>query len=257
MRSRDSYRPVHGQRPPDRYHARAGTGVLLPRHELTAATRPGRADPEARDAGRRQPVRRRAARRLRQAPRPELLPHLRPRVPAARPRPLPRRRVRRRTLDRLRRRRAEAADAALPPRRRLDPLDRRRRDERRSATACPKTLGEWIACDGLTHLKIKLNGDDLGWDVDRVRRASNAVAEAAQATARRHATGSTRSTSTSAARTSSICSSSCGRCKEQAPAGFDRVQYIEQPTARDLKANRAERHARGGEAASRWSSTNR
>mgnify|MGYP001055927338 FL=1 len=32
----------------------------------------------------------------------------------------------------------------------------------------PETLPEWIAADGLTHLKIKLNGDDLAWDVDRV-----------------------------------------------------------------------------------------
>ena len=32
----------------------------------------------------------------------------------------------------------------------------------------PETLGEWIALDGLTHLKIKLNGDDLAWDVERV-----------------------------------------------------------------------------------------
>src|SRR5262245_5003569 len=32
----------------------------------------------------------------------------------------------------------------------------------------PETLGEWILMDGLTHLKIKLNGDDLPWDVERV-----------------------------------------------------------------------------------------
>src|SRR5947209_4046929 len=32
----------------------------------------------------------------------------------------------------------------------------------------PETLGEWIPADGLTHLKIKLNGDDLEWDVERV-----------------------------------------------------------------------------------------
>ena len=31
-----------------------------------------------------------------------------------------------------------------------------------------ETLGEWIAYNGLTHLKIKLNGDDLAWDVERV-----------------------------------------------------------------------------------------
>ncbi len=29
------------------------------------------------------------------------------------------------------------------------------------------------------------------------------------------------------------------RVKEKTPAGFERIQYIEQPTARDLKANRA------------------
>src|SRR6478735_4789134 len=32
----------------------------------------------------------------------------------------------------------------------------------------PEALGEWIVMDGLTHLKIKLNGDDLPWDVERV-----------------------------------------------------------------------------------------
>ena len=46
----------------------------------------------------------------------------------------------------------------------------------------PETLAEWIPADGLTHLKIKLNGDDLGWDVDRVfgvdRVAGRAAGEA-------------------------------------------------------------------------------
>src|SRR5205085_11132725 len=32
----------------------------------------------------------------------------------------------------------------------------------------PETLAEWIEFDGLTHLKIKLAGDDLAWDVARV-----------------------------------------------------------------------------------------
>ncbi|MEZ6117828.1 MAG: hypothetical protein R3C28_14835 [Pirellulaceae bacterium] len=44
----------------------------------------------------------------------------------------------------------------------------------------PETLGEWIMADGLTHLKIKLNGDDLPWDVDRVVRI-DAVASEVQA----------------------------------------------------------------------------
>jgi L-alanine-DL-glutamate epimerase-like enolase superfamily enzyme len=32
----------------------------------------------------------------------------------------------------------------------------------------PETLQQWIVRDGLTHLKIKLAGDDLEWDVNRV-----------------------------------------------------------------------------------------
>jgi hypothetical protein len=32
----------------------------------------------------------------------------------------------------------------------------------------PETLREWIRYNGLTHLKVKLNGDDLGWDVARL-----------------------------------------------------------------------------------------
>ena len=31
----------------------------------------------------------------------------------------------------------------------------------------PETLAAWIPFDGLTHLKIKLNGEDLDWDVQR------------------------------------------------------------------------------------------
>ena len=42
----------------------------------------------------------------------------------------------------------------------------------------PETLPEWIAADGLTHLKIKLNGDDLAWDVDRVLAIERVAAEA-------------------------------------------------------------------------------
>ena len=42
----------------------------------------------------------------------------------------------------------------------------------------PETLPEWIAADGLTHLKIKLNGDDLAWDVERVLSVERVSAQA-------------------------------------------------------------------------------
>ena len=68
----------------------------------------------------------------------------------------------------------------------------------------PETLGEWIVADGLTHLKIKLAGDDLGWDVERVVAVEAAAAGAGAA--RLSAIGTIRSTSTRSARTSSTCS---------------------------------------------------
>ncbi len=100
----------------------------------------------------------------------------------------------------------------------------------------PETLPEWIHSDGLTHLKIKLNGDDLAWDVGRVVGVDRVTTE----TQRQR--GVTR-----------WCYSldfneRCGnvgylleflrRLREQTADGFERIAYIEQPTARDLQANR-------------------
>ena len=49
----------------------------------------------------------------------------------------------------------------------LDPLEEKDITKRIN-DGLPETLGEWIRADGLTHLKIKLNGDNLDWDVGRV-----------------------------------------------------------------------------------------
>ncbi len=100
----------------------------------------------------------------------------------------------------------------------------------------PETLGEWITHNGITHLKIKLNGGDLRWDVERVVRIDRT---AAQTMARRNV-----------ARWY-YCLDFNENCpnvdylmdflrqiKMKVPAGFGRIQYIEQPTARDLKNNR-------------------
>lgn len=105
------------------------------------------------------------------------------------------------------------------------------------ADGLPETLEEWIPFNGLTHIKIKLNGDDLAWDVERVVRV-NRVAERAQGR-RGIATW----------HYSLDFNEKCGnvgylieflrRVQTHAPAGFDRIQYIEQPTRRDLKADRA------------------
>lgn len=99
----------------------------------------------------------------------------------------------------------------------------------------PETLADWIIYNGLTHMKIKLAGDDFGWDVNRVL-AIDKVASEVQA--RRGCTSWFYSLD---------FNEKCANVdyvvdflkalQEQSAAAFDRVQYVEQPTHRDLKAH--------------------
>lgn len=100
----------------------------------------------------------------------------------------------------------------------------------------PDTLPEWIHFDGLTHLKIKLNGDDLAWDMERVIRVDRVTAETQR---QRDVTQWCYSLD---------FNERCGnvaylleflrKLRERTAEGFERIAYIEQPTARDLKADR-------------------
>jgi L-alanine-DL-glutamate epimerase-like enolase superfamily enzyme len=108
---------------------------------------------------------------------------------------------------------------------------------RRINDGLPETLPEWINYSGLTHIKIKLNGEDIVWDVNRVVAVERAAAE----------TQKKRGVQTWAY--SLDFNEKCPnvdylmgfmrQVKEKAPDGFQRIQYIEQPTARDLRADRA------------------
>ncbi len=101
----------------------------------------------------------------------------------------------------------------------------------------PETLEEWINHNGLTHMKIKMNGNDLAWDVERVVRVDRIV------------TGIQKKRRISKWFYSLDFNEKCpnvtylldflSQVKNKTSAGFDRIQYIEQPTARDLKANRS------------------
>jgi L-alanine-DL-glutamate epimerase-like enolase superfamily enzyme len=117
----------------------------------------------------------------------------------------------------------------------LDPLDRG--DVRTPVSdGLPETLPEWIERDGLTHLKIKLNGDNLEWDVERVVRIDRITS---QTQSRRGIERWFYSLDfNERCPNVGYLLEFLNRLKEQAPAGFERIQYIEQPTARDLKANR-------------------
>lgn len=116
----------------------------------------------------------------------------------------------------------------------LDPLD-----DSEVATkvgdGLPETLAQWIPFNGLTHMKIKLSGDNFDWDIARTLKV-NKVAEQAQA-----ARGCTNWFY------SADFNEKCpnpeyvvrflNHVRESSPAAFDRIQYIEQPTHRDLKSH--------------------
>jgi L-alanine-DL-glutamate epimerase-like enolase superfamily enzyme len=97
----------------------------------------------------------------------------------------------------------------------------------------PETLDEWIRRDELVRLKIKLQGDDLEQDVERTL-AIDRIASAARSSV-----------------DFAYCLDFNERCSDVqyvveclrriravSPEAFERILYIEQPTARDLKANR-------------------
>jgi len=103
----------------------------------------------------------------------------------------------------------------------------------RISDGLPETLAEWINFNSLTHIKIKLQGEDLKWDIERTVNIDRVASEVGPKVAWRY------------------CVDFNERCpnveyvleylrkvKEMTPAGFDRILYLEQPTARDLKANR-------------------
>ena len=93
----------------------------------------------------------------------------------------------------------------------------------------PVTLGEWIAADGLTHLKIKLAGDDLSWDVERTL-AVDRVASAARAVGPWDYSADFNEKCESVDYVTEYLS----RVREASPPAYERIQYLEQPSHRDL-----------------------
>jgi L-alanine-DL-glutamate epimerase-like enolase superfamily enzyme len=101
----------------------------------------------------------------------------------------------------------------------------------------PETLPEWIRYNGLRRIKIKLAGNDLKLDLDRVVHIDRATAETQR---ERNVTEWFYSLDfNEQCPNVAYLLDFLRRLKEQTPSGFDRIQYVEQPTARDLKADRA------------------
>lgn len=104
--------------------------------------------------------------------------------------------------------------------------------QKRVGDGLPETLPEWIKFNGLHHIKIKLQGDELKWDIERTIAIDRIASETRPNVDWRY------------------CVDFNERCpnieylleylrkvKEGTPKGFDRIEYIEQPTQRDIKAD--------------------
>ncbi|MCH2130119.1 MAG: mandelate racemase/muconate lactonizing enzyme family protein [Pirellulaceae bacterium] len=99
----------------------------------------------------------------------------------------------------------------------------------------PETLADWIDADGLTHMKIKLAGDDLVWDVERVVNIEQVATEVQSRRGQKHWWYSCDFNERCA--NVEYVLDFLGQLREQSLTAWNRVQYIEQPTHRDLRAN--------------------
>ena len=117
----------------------------------------------------------------------------------------------------------------------LDPLTDSDLDSRLN-DALPETLSEWIQSDGLTHMKIKLNGDDLQWDVDRVISVDRVATEAQRTRNCDHWYYSLDFNEK--CKSVEYVLKFLSNLQSEAKSAFERVQYIEQPTSRYLSDSR-------------------
>jgi len=108
---------------------------------------------------------------------------------------------------------------------------------KRIGDGLPETLPEWIRFNGLRRIKIKLAGNDMEWDLARVVHIDRATTETQQE--RRVAEWFYSLDFNEQCPNVGYLLEFLRRLKEQSPACFERIQYVEQPTARDLKADRA------------------
>jgi L-alanine-DL-glutamate epimerase-like enolase superfamily enzyme len=119
-----------------------------------------------------------------------------------------------------------------------DPLDAADMQTRtRLDDGLPNTLEEWIPRDGLIRFKIKLNGGNLAADFERVVRIDrivNRVQAVRGVTDWQYLLDFNEGCPNVAYLLEFL-----RRLRETTPTGFDRILYIEQPTARDLKKDRA------------------
>lgn len=96
----------------------------------------------------------------------------------------------------------------------------------------PQTLAEWIAAEGLTHFKVKLNGGDLGLDVDRMADIERVVSACQRKRGGREWKYSLDFNE--GCRDVDYLLDFLGEIGRRSPSVTARLQYVEQPTSRNL-----------------------
>jgi L-alanine-DL-glutamate epimerase-like enolase superfamily enzyme len=116
----------------------------------------------------------------------------------------------------------------------VDPIDAAD-NTRPIGDGLPETIPQWIDHNGLLEFKIKLNGDDLKWDIARVVHIDRVVSEA------QHKRGVTAWAYVldfnEKCPNVDYFIQFCRQLKAERPDGFARIKYTEQPTSRDLAAH--------------------
>jgi L-alanine-DL-glutamate epimerase-like enolase superfamily enzyme len=112
----------------------------------------------------------------------------------------------------------------------LDPLDETEMDQNESIIdGYPVHLADWIRSDGLKCLKVKLRGNDLLWDFDRLRH----VARISLPLGVEYLSADFNCTVTEPEYVSEVLD----RLNRDVPQAYARLLYIEQPFPYDLEAH--------------------
>lgn len=120
----------------------------------------------------------------------------------------------------------------------LDPIDDSDLIGNEPNDGYPVTLDQWIRRDGLTHLKIKLRGNDSAWDFDRIVRIAH-MCESTIGLASAKLSTDFNCTVTDPQYVNDILD----RLKQDFPDIFNQILYVEQPFPHDLAANKIDVHS--------------
>ncbi len=101
--------------------------------------------------------------------------------------------------------------------------------KKRIQDGLPETLEEWIQTEGLSHLKIKLDGDDLDWDVGRVTEVDRIANRIAPERVWRYSVDFNERCPNE-----DYVIEFLERIDRLSKTSCPRIQYIEQPTSREL-----------------------